>query len=176
MFLYFSLCLSFFFFSLCLLNFFPPCYNGCILESVLSQVEFCTSFDNGWSPVNISAIREVCQVSCLILSGRQRRAAFMRGGGGVVRCPGVDGWAVPGPAWRSCGLIWHWFPGELVSHPHTFSQGWLAGKPGRQREKAPVRCEMRQNQGAVGEVSYILVTLPYLCLVQPVLFKLFFKQ
>ena len=91
MFLYFLISpfvslFSFFFFSLCLLNFFPPCYNGCILESVLSQVEFYTSFDNGWSPVNISAIREVCQVSCLILSGRQRRAAFMRGEGGVPWC------------------------------------------------------------------------------------------
>ena len=37
----------------------------------------------------------------------------------------------------------------------------------------PLGCEMRRNQEQRG-TSHILVTLPHLCLVQPVLFKLFF--
>lgn len=132
MFLYFSLCLSFFFFSLCLLNFFPPCYNGCILESVLSQVEFCTSFDNGWSPVNISAIREVCQVSCLILSGRQRRAAFMRGGGvwcGALVLMGGQCQGLPGGAAASSGTGSQesWFLTHILS-ARAGLQGSLAGR------------------------------------------------
>lgn len=144
--------------SLCLLKVFPPYYNRCLLESVLSQLEFCTGFDKGWSPVYISALPEVCQVPCLILSGRRRRAAFMRGGWGALvllggRCPACleQPWPHLAPVPRGAGFS----PTRSQRVLACREPGWPGqAANGWQREKVPLGCEMRQNQERRGSVPH----------------------
>ena len=78
------------------------------MESVLSQLEFCTGFDKGWSPVYISAIPEG-------VPGLLPDSAWEAEMGGIhagwVGRPGFVGWAVPG------------LPGAARAPPGSGSQG-----------------------------------------------------
>ena len=147
------------------------------MEGVLSQLEFCTGFDKGWSPVYISAIPEVCQASCIIPRGRRRWVAFMGGGWGALvllggRCPACL--EQPGPHLAAVPRGAGFSPTHSQLVLACREPGWQGRTAnGWQREKVPLGCEMRRNQEQRG-TSHILVTLPHLCLVQPVLFKLFF--
>lgn len=99
---------------------------------------------------------------------------------GRVGRPGFVGWAVPSlpgaaPAPPGSGSQGSWFFTHALSAVLACREPSWQGRTanGWQREKVPLECEMRQNQKRRGS-SHILVTLPPLCLVQPVLFKLFF--
>lgn len=99
---------------------------------------------------------------------------------GRVGRPGFVGWAVPSlpgaaPAPPGSGSQGSWFFTHALSAGAGMSGAQLAGTDCQRvaaRESAS-RMWVRQNQRRRGS-SHILVTLPPLCLVQPVLFKLFF--